>query len=206
VFVTRLIPMFRLYASITTGLVRLRFRDFVCGAVPASFLWASIPLTLGFLSRGKIQSLEHQYPQVIHLMIFSSVTIMVLLGIVVWAHQAGSRQATVRRYRLAFGLATVGGALVRLCLVAVYGDRALTNLFPVPSVSVLSAWVTVFSAVALSLLWIAAHDLNVMRGRRKRHHGIGIPSSVAWIALMTLFCALNTIAGGHQATSMLGAL
>ena len=35
VFVTRLIPLFRLYASITTGLIRIRFRHFVGGAVPA---------------------------------------------------------------------------------------------------------------------------------------------------------------------------
>src|SRR5579864_1623242 len=69
VFVTRLIPIFRLYASITTGLVRIRFRDFVAGAVPASLLWAAIPLTLGYALGARAKGFEGQFPLMIHVVV-----------------------------------------------------------------------------------------------------------------------------------------
>ncbi len=73
VFVTRMIPMFRLYASITTGLVRIRLRHFLTGAAPASLLWASIPLSAGYLFRGSIHGLEAHYATVMQDVIVVSV-------------------------------------------------------------------------------------------------------------------------------------
>ncbi|MGI8550944.1 MAG: DedA family protein [Dehalococcoidia bacterium] len=75
VFVTRMIPMFRLYASITTGLVRIRIRlrHILTGAAPASLLWASIPLSAGYLFRGSIHGLEAHYATVMQDVIVVSV-------------------------------------------------------------------------------------------------------------------------------------
>jgi membrane protein DedA with SNARE-associated domain len=61
VFVTRLIPVFRFYASITTGLIRIRIKDFLSGAAPAALLWAATPLALGYALRGEIAGIEGEY-------------------------------------------------------------------------------------------------------------------------------------------------
>jgi membrane protein DedA with SNARE-associated domain len=199
VFVTRLIPIFRLYASITTGLIRVRLRDFVTGAAPAALLWAATPLTLGFVLRSKIGGLEGQYPQMLHIVITFSVVSTVAAGVVWWVRRAGSRAAALRRIRVVFGLAAVGGALTRLVLVALYGDRQLSYPF-LPPLSALSVWVMVFSLVALGLLWIAALDLRVIR-RYQHHtaHRLELLSVTAWGSLMAAFCALNTLAGVQHA-------
>lgn len=201
VFVTRLIPLFRLYASITTGLIRIRFRDFVTGAAPAAFLWAATPLTLGFAMRSKISSLESQYPRMLHIVILFSVVTTVLAGVVWWVRRGGSRAASLRRIRVTLGLAAVGGALTRLVLVALYGDQQLSDRFLLPSLSVLSIWVTVLSVVALGLLWIAALDLRVIRRYHQHHRAPRLEgmSLAAWGSLMFAYCALNTAAGVQHA-------
>lgn len=199
VFITRLIPMFRLYASVTTGLIRIRFRDFVGGAIPASLVWASIPLSLGYVMRAKIRAVEQQYPQLIHVVIFGSVSMIVVMAVSWWVRSAGSRAASLRRLRTAFGLGAVGGALSRLVLVGVYGDGALSHWVPLPSLSALSLWVTCLSLVALGLLWIAARDLRVIRRSAPRGaHTIGVLSTAAWAGLMLMFVALNALAGLQQ--------
>lgn len=104
VFVTRLIPMFRLYASVTTGLIRIRFRDFAAGAVPASLLWASIPLTLGYVLRAKAGVLEGQFPLLIHIVVMLTATILIGSAVTAWVRRAGSRAAALRRLRFVFGL------------------------------------------------------------------------------------------------------
>jgi membrane protein DedA with SNARE-associated domain len=63
VFVTRLIPVFRLYASIGTGLIRIRFRDFLAGAAPAALVWAAMPLTVGYVLRSQVGGMVCSVPR-----------------------------------------------------------------------------------------------------------------------------------------------
>lgn len=65
IFVTRLIPILRFYASFTSGLLRLRLRDFLAGAAPAAILWTATPLTVGFLFRGDVAWLTRSYGAVL---------------------------------------------------------------------------------------------------------------------------------------------
>ena len=194
VFVTRMIPMFRLYASITTGLIRIRFRDFLAGAVPASLLWAAIPLSLGYALRAKAGAIEGQFPVLIHSVVISTAVILVASGVTAWVRSAGSRAAALRRLRLVVGLAAVGGALARLLLVAVHVDRVFSTPFVLPSAQAASIWVTILSLVALALLWIAAHDLRAIRTYRLKARSIGVMSATVWISLMLMFGALNSVA------------
>jgi membrane protein DedA with SNARE-associated domain len=194
VFVTRLIPMFRLYASVTTGLIRIRFRDWILGAVPASFVWAATPLLIGYLLRSRIRAVEDQYPQLIHYVIYGSITVIVLMALSAWVRHAGTRAGSLRRLRTALGLGAVGGALSRLVLVGVYGDKPLSHWALAPSLSALSVWITCLSLVALGLLWLAARDLNVIsRLHHSRARTIGFLSTGAWSTLMVMFCALTTL-------------
>jgi membrane protein DedA with SNARE-associated domain len=194
VFVTRLIPMFRLYASVTTGLIRVRFRDWVAGAVPASTVWAATPLVIGFVMRARIRAVEEQYPQLIHYVIFGSIAVIVLMALSAWLRHAGTRAGSLRRLRVALSLGAAGGALSRLALVGVYGDKPLSHWSLAPWLSALSVWITCLSLVALGLLWLAARDLNVIS--RLHHHRartIGLLSTGAWSTLMMMFCALTTL-------------
>jgi membrane protein DedA with SNARE-associated domain len=194
VFVTRLIPMFRLYASVTTGLIRVRFRDWLSGAVPASLVWAATPLLIGFLMRSRIRALERAYPELIQYVIFVSVTVIALMVLSAWIRHAGTRAGSLRRLRTALSLGAVGGALSRLALVGVYGDKQLSHWSLAPSLSALSVWVTCLSLVALGLLWLAARDLNVIsRLHHRRARTIGLLSTGAWGTLMVMFCALTTL-------------
>lgn len=191
VFVTRLIPMFRLYASISTGLIRIRFRHFVAGAVPASLVWASTPLIVGYTQRTRVAAVQAHFPALINIVIICTVVILVGTAAAAWVRNAGSHAAGLRRLRFALGLGAVGGALVRLVLVALNVDRVFSYASAVSSAQVISLWVTILSLVALTLLWIAARDLGAIR---RHHRNIGAVSVVAWVSLMLMFGGLNTVA------------
>jgi membrane protein DedA with SNARE-associated domain len=114
VFVTRLIPVFRLYASIGAGLIRIRFRHFIIGAAPAALVWAATPLICGYLLRSQVGSMVSQYPAILrYIMIVSAgaIAIGVCLG---WLRHAGGRDAALRRARFILGVVAVGGALARV--------------------------------------------------------------------------------------------
>jgi membrane protein DedA with SNARE-associated domain len=63
VFVMRLIPLVRMYISVSTGLLRIRVRDFLLGAVPASVLWAGTPLAAGYVFRTHVQGIVDRVTQ-----------------------------------------------------------------------------------------------------------------------------------------------
>ncbi len=194
VFVTRLIPVFRLYASVTTGLIRIRFRDFLFGATPASMLWASIPLALGALLHAQLTGMERRYPQMIHFVILGSIVIVLVMALSWWIRRAGTQAGSLRRIRTVFGLGAVSGALSRLALMALYGDKPLSQWSLEPSLSALSIWIMCLSLVALGLLWIAARDLHVIRRHSHLRQGVGFFSTGAWTGLMLTFCGLNAMA------------
>lgn len=83
VFVTRLIPICRFYASITTGLIRIRVRHFLLGAAPAAYLWASTPLVLGYIFRGQIAGMESEYAAMTQGIIIGSIAVTVLVVMMV---------------------------------------------------------------------------------------------------------------------------
>jgi len=84
VFCARLIPIFRLYASIATGLIRVDFRRFLAGAAPAAWLWASIPLTIGFVLRSELGPVVSQYSTVTSYIIPASVALTAFIALVTW--------------------------------------------------------------------------------------------------------------------------
>lgn len=186
VLVTRMIPMLRLYASITTGLIRIRFRDFIFGAAPASLIWASIPLTTGYLLRRQIAGVEHHYGLMTYLVVIASVLVIVLMVAGGWVRRAGSTGARLRRIRLVVGLAAVSGVLARLITLALYAHR----LAPATA-SILSVWVITASIVALGLLWVATRDIRGIHIHEHRIPGIARYRGAVWVSLMLMFATVT---------------
>lgn len=64
VFVLRLVPLIRIYATVATGLARMRIARFVLGAAPAALIWSGLPLTVGFWFRADARGLMEKAPLV----------------------------------------------------------------------------------------------------------------------------------------------
>lgn len=195
VFVTRLIPMFRLYASISTGLIRIRLRSFFIGVIPASFVWATTPLTLGYLLRNRIGNITHGYAAMMHSVILGSVAVTLLIFISWWMLLGSSSSFTPRRFRVVVGVAAFLAALARLIELAA-DEAGHSYRFVIPSLPAVPVRVGVITLAALGLLWVAARDLSVLRTHREPR-GIRGFSAVGWAGLtvaVVLFCAWN---GAH---------
>jgi membrane protein DedA with SNARE-associated domain len=194
VFVTRLIPMFRLYASISTGLIRIRLRSFFTGVSPASFVWATTPLTVGYLLRNRVGSITHGYSAMMHSVILGSVALTILIFVSWWMLLGSSSSFTPRRFRLVVGVAAFLAALARLLELAV--DTTHSYRFVIPSLPAVPVRVGVITLAAVGLLWVAARDLRILRTHCEPR-GIRGFSAVGWAGLtvaVVLFCAWN---GAH---------
>lgn len=192
VFVTRLIPMFRLYASITTGLIRIRLRHFLLGATPAAYLWASTPLVLGYLLRGQLAGLESGYGVMTHGVIIGSVTVTALAG-VIWGLKRVSTHG-LRRIRAIVGLAMVFGACARLTL-AVLATNVWHVPLLVPDVPTLATWAGIMGALALAVAWMTIHDLRMSRLHPNAVRHIGAVGTVTWIGLLLIVTGFGTLVG-----------
>lgn len=198
VLVTRLIPMVRLYASAATGLIRIRFRDFLLGVVPASVIWASTPLTIGYLLRRQITSVEQHYGFVSYVGVFVSVSLVVVLVTTGWIRRANSSAARICRLRLVVGLATISGVAARLLVLVL-------DVHPIGSSNAftLEVWVATAGAIALGLLWAATHDFRGIHIREHRMPGPGKLHGVVWMALMLLFAGVTAWSGAQDPAVLL---
>jgi membrane protein DedA with SNARE-associated domain len=62
VFVLRLVPLVRIYATVAAGLSRMRLGRFLLGAAPAALIWSGTPLVLGFWFRTDAHRLADRAP------------------------------------------------------------------------------------------------------------------------------------------------
>jgi membrane protein DedA with SNARE-associated domain len=54
VFVGRILPVVRIYVTVASGLMRMRWRSFLLGAAPAGLVWSGTPLLLGYCFRASV--------------------------------------------------------------------------------------------------------------------------------------------------------
>lgn len=184
VFVTRLIPMFRLYASITSGLLQIRYRSFLMGAGPASMIWAGIPLTVGYVFRSRIGSLTGQYSTFMQIVVASSVAIVVVAVAAHWVRRAGERHASVRRLRVLISIGILCISDARIFWLLVLGKRVIGQGILAPSVPVFALGITAASIAASALLWIVASDLHALRQRHPALIRVTVPGSAVWVCLV----------------------
>lgn len=194
VFVTRMIPMFRLYASITSGLIRIPMRSFLLGAAPASLLWASIPLTLGYVLRQRIHAMEGQYALMMHLVIAVSVVAAVLAGGTLLFRRASLSAERLRRARILLGMTVIAAATSRLGLAAADGGVGRPAL-PIPPMPTSFIWTCSFTALTLGLLWLVAHDVRGIRSLHGRTRAAGAARTVAWVGMIVLVTVFGSAVG-----------
>lgn len=195
VFVTRLIPMFRLYASITTGLIRIRLRHFFRGAVPAAYLWAATPLTLGYIFRGRIQGLESHFGLLMHGVVVASVLVFVVTAMIFGARRGGlsSRALGPIRVMLGSSLVTLGTYVA----VTVVGKDGYTQSV-IPAVSALPSRGIALCLLAIGLLWAASHGLPAIY-RSPAAGGIARFRTTARLALAVMAITVTTFGNIHAA-------
>jgi membrane protein DedA with SNARE-associated domain len=195
VFVTRLIPIVRFYASITTGLIRIRVRHFLLGAAPAALLWAAVPLVAGYLLRGQLAGLESQYGTITRAVIAGSVAATVVAALVSALRRVPSHG--LRRIRAAVGLAVVFGAFARLTLAVSHSDVQHVRLL-VPPVPTLAMWAGMMGALAAAIAWVSLHDLRLSRRHQAAACRIGAVGTVTWLGLLLVVAGFGTFVGVHH--------
>jgi membrane protein DedA with SNARE-associated domain len=89
--VLRLVPFVRMGVTIATGLMEIPVRDFAIGAGIAAVIWATVPLTLGYVFRGQLDSVVAGYDQVAGAVpVIVAVAVLIILTLVL-AKSAGAR-------------------------------------------------------------------------------------------------------------------
>ncbi|HZT95354.1 MAG TPA: VTT domain-containing protein [Chloroflexota bacterium] len=194
VFVTRLIPMFRLYASIASGLIRVRFRHFLIGAGAAAWLWAAIPLTGGYVLRSQVGNVATRYPALMPYVVAGSVGVTLVLLLGGWLRHAGTREAALRRVRFILSMVAATGALTRVFTFVLHEHGLAGHRLAASVPTSLSVLLCFAGLAGLGLLWVAGHDLHVICTRHRRP-GFGTVSGLAWIALVTMLTTALAAAG-----------
>lgn len=93
IFVGRLIPLARMYISVTTGLLRIRVRDFLLGAAPAAVLWAGTPLVAGYVFRTHVHGIVVRVTQTSQILLVLLLAIGAGLLVVWWVrHRRAARR------------------------------------------------------------------------------------------------------------------
>lgn len=172
VFVLRLIPLVRMWTAVSTGLLRIRVRDYLGGAVPAAFLWAGTPLVLGYYFRADVQSLAARYTAVSHLLLFLLPAVGLTALFMVYVRRGDSaRRVELHRARLGFGVALALVSVAALIEAAWQTPWAVErDLLPRPP-SLLVVGLVVLGGIAVALLGVAYVALRAERAERQRHGG-----------------------------------
>lgn len=175
VFVLRLIPLVRMWTAVGTGLLRIRVRDFLLGAVPAAMLWAGTPLALGYYFRDNVRGFEARYAAVSHVLLFVVPAAGPVALFAIYVRRGDSPHSRIRRTRFALGLMVALGSAAYLTEAARRTtwavDRGLLTL-PLP---LLVGLLVDLGGLAVALLGIAYADLRAERTARQWH----IPSELA---------------------------
>ena len=163
VFVTRLLPLVRMWATVSAGLLRFCLRDFLTGAAPAAALWAGTPLVVGFLFRDHVARLAARYTQASHLLtlVVPAVVVVVVLGWWVW--RGGGLRARIRRGRSVFGIGAAVVCILYLARAVMASNQAMEQGSGAYAYPLFLLWLIVLIGLAAALLVVAFADLRTAR-------------------------------------------
>lgn len=193
VFVTRLLPLVRMWAAMGSGLLRFRFRSFVLGAAPAALLWTGLPLVVGFAFRANVRQFETRYATLSHgiMLLLPAGAGVAALGL--WIRAGRNPGLRLRRARCVVGLAAGLGAVAYVVASGIAGDvvdrgRSATLSAPFP------AWPLVLALAVAALAGLSVVDFRSAGGTRWTP--VGPPASGAREIAVTVCWAALVLATG----------
>ena len=159
IFLGRITPVVRIYVTLASGLLRVRWRDFFLGAGLAGVVWSGLPLVLGFVFRDNVAELTRSplFMQMI-------VLILPMIGVVAaagwWIFQVGTLAAAMRRVRVV----TSGGTAIAVALWAVKAIRASSwargHHLSAPDLPVLLCWLGILGLLVTATIARTVADLS----------------------------------------------
>lgn len=183
VFVMRLIPIVRMWASAGTGLLRIPFRSFLIGSIPASIIWTGAPLLLGYLLRHRIHNLITQYGHALNIVLIV-LGILVLLALVAWwirGGRTGLRQ--IRRVQLALSIFI--GIATATYLYQTGWQTSREAVFDSPA---LITYLAMLAIIVIGILWTAVKDTQLAHSmpdhERVTSFHFQTWSTVLWVVLV----------------------
>lgn len=194
VFVARVLPLIRMWATVSAGLLRFRIRDFLLGAAPAAALWAGTPLTLGYLFRDHVNSFAAQYTRSSRLLTLAIPLVAIVAVAVWWVWRGGSVRSRVRRGRSLLGLGAAVAFLVFLVRTALVNQWSIDHGRAALSYPLLLVGLGVLVCLAAALLAVAFADLRTARRNDPR-----VPMSrlmMSEVATTLLWATLVGVGGG----------
>ena len=164
VFVGRLVPVVRIYVTLASGLLRLRWRDFLLGAAPAALVWSGGPLGLGYAFRGEVARLARS-----SWAIEAIVLVVPLAGVVgalgLWVCRAGSLATALRRGRLVAGAAGAVFVAAWVIKTARANEWAREHGRAALDVPVLVLWLALLVGLTAYAVAIAVAELRAAHGK-----------------------------------------
>lgn len=89
--VLRLIPFVRMGATVGTGLLGIRLRDFTMGAGISAVIWTALPLSLGYAFRSNVTTVEGYYHNIVAALPVTLGTAMLIVVVSVLGKSAATR-------------------------------------------------------------------------------------------------------------------
>ena len=200
VFVVRLLPVARVSAPVAAGLLSIRFRDFLLGAILGAFVWAGIPLTLGYLLRADVQQLAARYTWISHSILLALPVLALIAILSWWVSRGDSLRTKARRARSGLGLVVVVVTVGYLIEIARENARAAQQRLLALPYPFLILWLTLLAGLAGALLVLAIADLRAARrlqGQpvRTRLTATELTMTLVWVSLV---CGVGAIILGIE--------
>lgn len=190
VFLVRILPLVRMYISIGSGLLAIRFKAFLQGTIPAAFVWVGVPMTVGYLFQDQVREFAAEYTYIAYAILFALPAFGVLTGLAGWVYQGGFFQARLHRGRSALGFMVAAIGLVYLIIKIRPVGETVTNGLDALSSLPINPWLLILAGFALALLTLAVLDLRAasrapQHNTARRHLPItDLLTTIVWVSLV----------------------
>jgi membrane protein DedA with SNARE-associated domain len=178
-----------MYISIGSGILAIRFKDFLKGAIPAAFVWVGVPMAIGYLFREQVHEFAAEYTYAAYAILFALPAFGVISAIAGWVYRGGFLQAQLHRGRSALGFTVAAIGLAYLIVKAWPLGETLAHGLAAISRPI-NPWLLVLAALALALLTMAVIDLRTASrarqpGTPRRHLPITeLATTIVWMSLV----------------------
>lgn len=193
VFVTRSLPMVRMWATIGLAIMQVRLRSFFLGAIPAAIIWTGLPVVAGYILRDNVRALESRYGAATNAVMLAIPVITIALWSAIWTFKGDNRHERIRRGRASLGV-TVAAMGVAYMIALVSQNTWLVEYDeipnPLPELAIRS-----LAVAGLTLVLLVFTVVDVRWIRRHLHgnswHMLDLATTLAWVGLIA---AVATIA------------